>query len=149
MPPVPELLVFVREQGTEDYDILYANENISIEEFHALIQDATGTYDQIVKISCEGVAVKNQNGIRFLLKKPEPKLEVVFSGTGRSLISIFFLTNPEQRQAQQGQGQQYGQYNQPTYPGSVQPGFGQDPNGAQFAEVGARPPTGGDNKWCD
>jgi hypothetical protein len=83
MQPATDLLVFIREQGSQDYDILYANENVSIEEFYALVQDATGIYEQITKISCEGVAVKNQNGIRFLLKKHEPKVEVVFVGTGK------------------------------------------------------------------
>ena len=90
-----ERLVFVREAGTVDYDIFYATDNVTLEEFHFLIQDTIGIYEPLVKINCEGVAVRNQNGIKFLLAKPEPKLEVTFSGRGCS-CSLRFSDSPRE-----------------------------------------------------
>jgi len=86
-----EHLVFVREFGQVEYDIIYVPENvtgadetehpITIEELHALIKDALGRNEVISKITLDEIAIRNTNGIRFMFKRPEPKLEVTFEGS--------------------------------------------------------------------
>eukprot|EP01127_Copromyxa_protea_P019030 TRINITY_DN6095_c1_g1_i2.p1 TRINITY_DN6095_c1_g1~~TRINITY_DN6095_c1_g1_i2.p1 ORF type:complete len:468 (+),score=84.96 TRINITY_DN6095_c1_g1_i2:248-1651(+) len=87
-----EKLVFVREAGQDEYDIMYLAETVqgpegpvalTIEHLHMLVKEATGkaSTEEVVKISANGIIVRNVNGIRFLLKSPEPKLEVTFAST--------------------------------------------------------------------
>jgi len=86
-----EHMIFVREQGQLEYDIIYATESIvrtedgkehplQIEELHAMIREALGRNEEIAKISCDDISIRNVHGIRFMFKKHEPKLEVTFEG---------------------------------------------------------------------
>jgi len=86
----------VREAGTEDYDISYVSETvqrldgsfgpITLDQLHALVKEALGKSpsESITKLSSNNIVIRNDNGIRFLLKSPEPKLEVVFASTNLS-----------------------------------------------------------------
>lgn len=96
--------MFVREVGQEDYDIMYLGETIpgpdgspvplSIELLHQLVKEATGKAEteEVTKLSANGIIVRNINGIRFLLKNPEPKLEVTFAST-KGTPSFYFFVN--------------------------------------------------------
>jgi hypothetical protein len=87
-----EKLVLVREAGQDDWDIMYLSETVlgpdgpiplSIEFLHQLIKEATGksATEVITKLSANGIIVRNINGIRYLLKSAEPKLEVTYAST--------------------------------------------------------------------
>lgn len=87
-----EKLVFVREAGQEDYDIMYLGETVqgpegptplTIDLLHSLVKEATGKAESevVTKVSANGIIVRNINGIKFLLKSPEPKIEVTFAST--------------------------------------------------------------------
>lgn len=86
-----ETIVFVKETGQEEYDILYLNGVPEIELFHDLIKDALNVKEEIIKLTMDGIAIRNANGIRFMLKKPEPKIEVTFAGTGGYTVSAIFF----------------------------------------------------------
>eukprot|EP01123_Difflugia_compressa_P010709 TRINITY_DN3994_c0_g1_i1.p1 TRINITY_DN3994_c0_g1~~TRINITY_DN3994_c0_g1_i1.p1 ORF type:complete len:633 (+),score=148.45 TRINITY_DN3994_c0_g1_i1:128-2026(+) len=84
-----ERMVLVREQGQLEYDIMYLTENVrdpqdgtehalTIEELTQAIQDALGRPDPIAKITLDEITIRNTHGIRYMFKKPEPKLDVLF-----------------------------------------------------------------------
>eukprot|EP01127_Copromyxa_protea_P009545 TRINITY_DN2261_c0_g1_i1.p1 TRINITY_DN2261_c0_g1~~TRINITY_DN2261_c0_g1_i1.p1 ORF type:complete len:525 (-),score=82.62 TRINITY_DN2261_c0_g1_i1:143-1717(-) len=77
-----ETVVFIKEVGQEEFDILYLSGCPDIEAFHAVIKESLGHNEEIIKLTMDGIAIRNANGIKFLLKKQEPKVEVTFSGTG-------------------------------------------------------------------
>lgn len=99
-----EKLVLVREAGQEDYDIMYLAETVegpsgpvplTIELLHQLVREATGKSESepVTKLSANGIIVRNINGIKFLLKNPEPKLEVTFASTqGLCLLAQFIVS---------------------------------------------------------
>lgn len=78
-----ETIVFVKEAGQEEFDILYLTGVPEIEAFHELVKDALNVKEEIIKLTMDGIAIRNANGIRFMLKKQEPKVEVTFAGTGK------------------------------------------------------------------
>jgi len=90
-----EHLVFVREAGQIEYDIIYVSENvrapdgsvhpITIEDLHRMVQDALGRTEPVSKITLDEIAIRNINGIRFMFKKPEPRIEVTFEGVAQQL----------------------------------------------------------------
>jgi hypothetical protein len=83
-----ETLVFIREAGQEDFDILYVTGTPDIDAFHELIREALGVNEEVVKVTMDGIAIRNANGIKFMLKKSEPKVEVTFAGTGEYTTSF-------------------------------------------------------------
>jgi hypothetical protein len=54
-----------------------------LEELHESIADALGKplNDPITKLSLDGIVIRNANGMRFMFRKEEPKLEVTFQST--------------------------------------------------------------------
>jgi len=104
-----ERMIFVREQGQVEYDIMYLTENVtgpdgserplSIEELHAAIKDALGKQEEIAKITLDDISIKNVHGIRFMFKKPDPKLDVTFEAPlnvsgGNNMQSNAFAARP-------------------------------------------------------
>jgi N-acetylneuraminic acid mutarotase len=89
-----ERVVFVREQGQTEYDIMYLSETVkgtdgtehllTIEELHSTIKEALGKPGEISKIILDDITIKNAHGIRFLFKKPDPKIEISFESLGPS-----------------------------------------------------------------
>jgi len=77
-----ETLVFIREAGQEEFDILYISGTPDIDAFHNLVKESLGVNEEIIKVTMDGIAIRNANGIKFMLKKQEPKVEVTFAGTG-------------------------------------------------------------------
>eukprot|EP01127_Copromyxa_protea_P002768 TRINITY_DN12729_c0_g1_i1.p1 TRINITY_DN12729_c0_g1~~TRINITY_DN12729_c0_g1_i1.p1 ORF type:complete len:547 (-),score=113.97 TRINITY_DN12729_c0_g1_i1:75-1715(-) len=83
-----EKMVLVREVGQEEFGLMFLTELVdgrplTIEELHESIADAVGKplNDTIIKLSLDGIVIRNANGLRFLFKKEEPKLEVTFKST--------------------------------------------------------------------
>lgn len=86
-----ETIVFIREAGQEEFDILYLTGVPEIDAFHQQVKEALGISEDITKLTMDGIAIRNANGIRFLLKKQEPKVEVTFTGTGKFTKSLCLL----------------------------------------------------------
>jgi N-acetylneuraminic acid mutarotase len=51
---------------------------LTLEELHSTIKEALGKQGEIIKIMLDDIFIRNINGIKFMFKKPDPKLEVVF-----------------------------------------------------------------------
>eukprot|EP01125_Pyxidicula_operculata_P004816 TRINITY_DN1795_c0_g1_i2.p1 TRINITY_DN1795_c0_g1~~TRINITY_DN1795_c0_g1_i2.p1 ORF type:complete len:373 (-),score=69.34 TRINITY_DN1795_c0_g1_i2:63-1181(-) len=85
-----EHMVFVRETGQSQYDVMYVSETvrgpdgsehpITLDELYGLIKETLNRSDNVSKVTLDEIVIRNQNGIRFMFKKPEPKLDVVFEG---------------------------------------------------------------------
>jgi len=43
-----------------------------------LIREALGKREEITKLTCDEITIRNAQGLRYLFKKPQPKLEVTF-----------------------------------------------------------------------
>lgn len=67
--------------------------------------------EEILKITLDNIAIRNANGLRFMFKKDEPKLEVTFTSTGAALsitrvaIPMFYSGSKQAAQAQEAQFQ--------------------------------------------